>query len=205
MKTAKYREIFLLLLCVLVGLALRFYDFDKKSFWIDEIHTFNDSRDGIKNQLKYYEENPTYLHPPLFFILTHLLYPFSNPERDLRIIPLIFGVLSIPMFYLLSRQFSRKIALPCTLALTCMTYHIYFSQDGRMYSLVMFVGMAALYFFMKHLETLERIYLPLVAFCFALLIHTSYSTIPFCILSQALFFYRREETDPSPPYPRSSF
>ena len=199
MDKVKKREILTLALCILIGFALRFYTFDQKSLWIDEIHTLNDSRDGIKNQLKYYGENPTYLHPPLFFVLTHLFYPFTKPERDLRIIPLIFGVLSIPMFYLLSRQFSQKIAVPCTLSLTLMTYHIYFSQDGRMYSLVMFLGMSGVYFLMKHLETLRKAYLPLVALCFALLVHTSYSAISFCILSQALFFYRIEETRPSPP------
>ncbi len=88
----KKKEILILCLCVLIAFALRFYTFDQKSLWIDEIHTFNDSRDGIQNQLKYYKENPTYLHPPLFFVLTHSFYPFTKPERDLRIIPLIFGI-----------------------------------------------------------------------------------------------------------------
>src|SRR4030043_2482098 len=106
------RELLILILCVLVAFALRFYTFDEKSLWIDEIHTFNDSRDGIQNQLKYYKENPTYLHPPLFFLLTHSFYPFTKPERDLRIIPLIFGALSIPMIYFLARLFSSSIAFP---------------------------------------------------------------------------------------------
>ena len=156
MKPRRYKEMLLLLLCLLLGFALRFYTLDQKSLWIDEIHTFNDSRDGIQDQLKYYKENPTYLHPPLFFVLTHLFYPFEKPERDLRLIPLIFGILSIPMIYFLARSFSPNIAIPCTLSLTFMTYHIYLSQDGRPYSLLMFVGMAALYFFMKHLTDLKE-------------------------------------------------
>jgi mannosyltransferase len=192
------REILTLAICILIGFGLRFYTFDQKSLWIDEIHTFNDSRDGIKDQLKYYQENPTYLHPPLFFVLTHFFYPFTKPERDLRIIPLIFGILSIPMIYFLSRQFSRKIAIPCTLSLTFMTYHIYFSQDGRMYSLIMFLAMAALYFLMKYLETVKRRYLVLVAFLFAILIHTSYSTILFIGLSQTLLLYRAKGDAPKP-------
>ena len=128
----KQKELIILILCFLIGFVLRFYTFDQKSLWIDEVHTFNDSRDGLKGQLQYYKENPTNLHPPLFYILTHVFYPFAKPERDLRIIPLIFGTLSIPMIYFLSRLFSPAIALPCTLSLVFMTYHIYFSQDGRM-------------------------------------------------------------------------
>jgi hypothetical protein len=124
MKTIGQREIFILLLCLFIGFALRVYTFDQKSLWIDEIHTFNDARDDIRSQLSFYKENPSYLQPPLFFILTHQFYPFNKPERDLRIIPLIFGTLSIPMIYLLARQFSPLIAFPCMVSLTFMTYHI---------------------------------------------------------------------------------
>jgi len=190
MSQSKRKEILVILLCLIIGFALRVYTFDQKSLWIDEIHTFNDSRDGLEGQLKYYKENPTNLHPPLFYILTHLFHPFTKPERDLRIIPLIFGMLSIPMIYLLSRSFSTTLALPCTLSLTFMTYHIYFSQDGRMYSLLMFFGMMALYFFIKHLKTYKKEYLVFVAICYGILFHTSYSSIIFIVLSQILWFYQ---------------
>jgi mannosyltransferase len=193
MSQSKRKEIFILLLCLLIGFALRYYRLDQKSLWLDEVHTYNDSRDGFTKQMEFYKENPTFVHPPLFFILTHLFYPFSNPERDLRIIPLIVGTLSIPMLYLLARSFSPSIALPCILSLTFMTYHISLSQDGRSYSLLMFLGMAGLYFFMKHLKTSKRRYLFLVAFFFSTLFYTSYSSIPFIVLSQILWFYRPRE------------
>ncbi|MDI7258311.1 MAG: glycosyltransferase family 39 protein [Thermodesulfobacteriota bacterium] len=193
MSNSKGKEIFILLLCLILGFALRFYTFDQKSLWMDEVHTFNDSRDDFKGQIKFYKENPSFLHPPFFFILTHQFYPFTKPERDLRIIPLIFGTLSIGMIYLLARSFSPGIPLPCTISLTLMTYHISLSQDGRSYSLLMFLGMAGLYFFLKHLKTSKNRYLILVALLFAVLFHTSYSSIPFIALSQILWFYRPRE------------
>ena len=183
------KEIIILIFCVITGFALRFYAFDQKSLWLDEIHTFNDSRDGLIDQIKFYKENPTTLHPPLFFVLTHLFYPFTKPERDLRIIPLIFGILSIPMIYFLSKSFSPNITLPCTLSLTFMTYHISLSQDGRSYSLSMFLGMVGLYLFMKHLKTSKRIYLFFVSVVYATLFYISYSSIPFIAFSQILWFY----------------
>lgn len=194
----KRKEIFILILCLLLGFALRFYTFDQKSLWMDEIYTFEDSRDDLKGQLRFYGKNPTFLHPPLFFILTHLFYPFEKPERDLRIIPLIFGTLSIPMIYFLSRSFSPTIALPCILALTFMVYHISLSQDGRSYSLLMFFGMMGLYFFINHLKTHKKGYLVFTAFCYALLFHTSYSSIPFIALSQILWFYQTDEQKKAP-------
>ncbi len=195
---SKRKEIFILLLCLLIGFALRFYTFDRKSLWMDEIHTFNDSRDDIHGQIEFYEKNPTFLHPPFFFVLTHLFYPFEKPERDLRVIPLIFGILSIPMIYFFSRLFSPDIALPCALSLTFMAYHISLSQDGRCYSLLMFLGMAGIYFFLKHLHTHKKHYLFFAALIFSILFYTSYSSIPFIAFSQILWFYRSTEKNRKP-------
>jgi uncharacterized membrane protein len=192
MSNLKRKEIVILILCLLIGFALRFYGFDKKSLWIDEIHTFNESRDDLGGQLRYYQENPTHLQLPLFFILTHFFYPFPKPERDLRVIPLIFGMFSLPMIYLLSRCFSSRIALPCTFALALMAYHIHYSQEGRAYSLTLFWGMVGLYLLMKHTETSKQGYLFFTGLTFSLLFYLSYSTILYILLSQVFFFYRTE-------------
>jgi hypothetical protein len=195
----KIKDMLLLFLCLIIGSALRFYAFDQKSLWIDEVHTYNDSREGLEGHIKYFKEHPAdFLHPPLFYVLTHSFYPFEKPERDLRIIPLIFGILSIPMIYFLAGIFSPSIAIPCTLALTFMAYHISFSQDGRAYSLMMFLGMVGLYLFLRHLRTHRKLDLVLVALSFVLLFYTSYSSIPFILLSQILWFYQMSEDDKKP-------
>ncbi len=200
----KKKEILLLIVCILIGFALRFYTFDKKSLWIDEIFTYNDSREGLIEHLKFLNSTPVDLiHPPLFFCTTHLFYPFDKPERDLRIIPLIFGVLSIPTIYFLSRLFSPTIALPCALSLSFMTYHISLSQDGRFYSMLMFLGMVGTYLFVKHLITLKKRYLLLSALFFALSFYTNYGAIPFVIFSQMLWFYQMNDSSKKPPF--SSF
>ncbi len=201
MINSKQKEIVILLLCLLIGFVLRFHAFDRKSLWIDEIHTFNESRDGLAGQLKYYKGNPASLHPPLFFLLTHLFSPSDKPERDLRIIPLIFGILSIPMIYLLATQFSPSIAPYCTLSLTFMTYHISLSQDGRAYSMSLFFGMAGIYLLMKYFQSSKKRYLILAAFFFSTLFYTSYSSILFIVLSQILWFYRSSGETKRPTLP----
>jgi len=198
MSKAKRNEILILLLCLLVGAVLRFYTFDQKSLWVDEIYTFNESRIGFKDQLKSYMDRPTSLYPPLFFLLSHQFYPFTKPERDLRIIPVIFGFLSIPMVYLLTRLFSVSIALYCTLSFTFMAYHISLSQEGRSYSMVLFLGMVGLYFFIKYLQTLERKYLLLASLFFVVLVFTGYTSIPYIVFSQLLWFHRFREQSKKP-------
>jgi len=58
--------------------------------------------------------------------------------------------------------------------------------------------MISLYFFLKHLKTLKKVYLPLVALSFSLLFYTSYSSIPFIALSQILWLYRIDEGNKKP-------
>jgi len=62
----------------------------------------------------------------------------------------------------------------------------------------MFVGMMGLYFFMKHLQTLRKGYLFLVALFFSVLFYTSYSSIPFIALSQILWLYRTGKDNKKP-------
>jgi hypothetical protein len=102
------------------------------------------------------------------------------------------------MIYLLSRSFSPLIALPCTLSLTFMAYHISLSQDGRSYALVLFLGMSGLYFLMKHMKTSKKRYLIPAALSFALSFYTNYAFTPFIALFQVLWFYQTNEETKKP-------
>jgi hypothetical protein len=57
----------------------------------------------------------------------------------------------------------------------------------------MFLGMASIYFFMKHLKTLRKRYLVFVAVLYAILFYTSYSSIIFIVLSQMLWVFRTND------------
>lgn len=196
----KHKEVLLLIFCILVGFSLRFYTFDRKSLWCDEIYTLNDSRYGIHEQLAFYQKTPNYPQAPLFFVLTHLFYPFSFPERELRLLPLLFGTLSILLLYVLARSFSSGIAIPCALSLSFMTYHISLSQDARSYTMLLFLALGGLLFFIKHLLTRRKSYLILASLFYALLFYTSYSSVLFLCLSQLLWFYRKDSTLPPPSF-----
>jgi hypothetical protein len=107
------------------------------------------------------------------------------------------------MIYFLAKSFSNGIALPCTLSLTFMTYHIYLSQDGRSYTMAMFLGMGALYFLLMHLRTGKKGHLFPAALLFSILFQTSYTSLPFIAFSQLFWFYRFPEDNPKPSF--SSF
>jgi len=57
----------------------------------------------------------------------------------------------------------------------------------------MFVAMAGLYFLLRHLKTSKKGYLLLSSLFFSVLIHLSYSSLPFVVFSQVFWFYRINE------------
>ena len=112
----------------LVALALRFWRLGDWSLDSDEVFMLRDSLDP---QLS----NPR----PLLYFLNHYVVGPLVPldEFGLRLLPAIFGVLAIPVLYLVARRLvGTRAALFGALLLTVNPLHIYYSQFGRYWSLV---------------------------------------------------------------------
>jgi hypothetical protein len=77
--------------------------------------------------------------------LSSLIFP--DPEFAARIVPLIFGVLSVPLFFLICRFFLPTFpALLCSMILLFSSWHIEFSRFARMYAPFQFVFFLFIYF-----------------------------------------------------------
>ena len=77
--------------------------------------------------------------------LSSLVFP--DREFSARIVPLIFGVLSIPLFFLICRYFLPTFpALLCSMILLFSSWHIEFSRFSRMYAPFQFVFFLFIYF-----------------------------------------------------------
>jgi dolichyl-phosphate-mannose-protein mannosyltransferase len=132
MHSEKLRVNHVLLLAGLIILAaiLRFWHLGEWNFQATEIFTLRDSA------------TPQFLNPrPLGYLLNYyLVRPFLPlDEFGLRLVPAIFGVLIIPVFYLVSRRLlGTGAALFATLLLTVSPLHIMYSQLARYWSLVFF-------------------------------------------------------------------
>ncbi len=83
---------------------------------------------------------------PVFFSLLFLWRTIGfDGEVGLRLLPLIFGVLSIPLAWICGNKLGgRNVALGLSLLLATSPFHIEFSQELRMYSLVVFISFAQL-------------------------------------------------------------
>ena len=113
---------------IVLALLLRVWRLNQWGFADDEVFTFRDS------------QSPSLQNPrPLLYFLNYFLIRPIVPldELGLRILPAFFGVLTIPVFYLVARGLvGTRAALFGSLLLTFSGFHIYQSQFARYWSLV---------------------------------------------------------------------
>ncbi len=121
--------------------------------------------------------------PPLFYYLSHYWLSMGQSDTWLRVLPLVFGVLSVLVIIGFAQDvFSGKkqAGLIAGFLLAINSYHIYYSQEFRMYSLVLLLGLLAMW-------SLHRKHWSLFIFN-ALLLYTHYSSV-FLIFSQILIIF----------------
>lgn len=118
-------------LILVFALGLRLISLNQ-SFWLDEaIQAYWSKQDLARLPIL------SDFHPPFFYYLTHFYQLFGlNSEWFLRLLPVSFGVLTIYVLYKFTKKlFDKKTALFSSLLLTISSYHIYYSQEYRMYGL----------------------------------------------------------------------
>lgn len=119
-------------------------------------------------------------HPPLSYLVYHFWIQFSHSEFWLRGLSVIFGVLTIYISYILSKElFNKKIALLAAFLLAISPYHIYYSQEVRMYSLATLLAVLSMFFLLK------KVWWGYVLST-ALLLYTLYTGV-FLVLAQLLY------------------
>ncbi|MFT7485130.1 MAG: mannosyltransferase [Candidatus Paceibacteria bacterium] len=121
----------LLSLAVLLGL-LRFWKLGEWSFWVDEAYTFADARFGLDSDQ---------LWNPLGYrlLISTAEWLAERPDEfGLRFLPALVGWLCIPLTWWAFRCWvgGRRAAL-VALLLAISSWHIFWSQNARFYTLAM--------------------------------------------------------------------
>jgi mannosyltransferase len=134
---------FLVLTILVVGLGLRLYGLNE-GLWFDEIYTdVNYARMSFGEIVTTYDTQNQHL---LYSILAHFsLRAFGETAWALRLPAALFGVASIWALYLLARRVASTREALLSMALVLLSYHhIWFSQNARGYTgLLFFVIMAS--------------------------------------------------------------
>ncbi len=138
---------------VLLALVLRLARLGFQPLWWDEGWSlyFATSDPGAMLQLTAVD-----IHPPLYYLLLHVWIGLFGPSPiSVRLLSVLIGVAAVPLIYLAGRRLfgqrvpadsAGKVGLLAALLLAISPFHIYYSQEVRMYGLVTLLGLATLYF-----------------------------------------------------------
>ncbi len=142
---------FVLLAIILIGAFLRLYHLGTQSIWFDEAFSVWVSKLAVPQMV---QATAADVHPPLYYVLLHYwITVFGTSESAVRLLSALFGVLAIPMIYVLGRQlFNEEAGLVAALILALSSFNIQYSQETRMYSLMALLALLSMYFFLRFLQ-----------------------------------------------------
>lgn len=185
-----------------LALALRLPGHLNSGLWFDEIWLLVESvRVPFTELFTSFESDNNH---PLYGVLAWLsVHAFGEHAWSLRLPAVLFGVASIGMMWKLSRLVTgRAEATLATALLTVSYHHVWFSQNARGYTMLLFFTLAATYFLMRTYERGLRRDWVLYAVSLALATYTHASAVllalSHAVVSLIVIARRRPGVDESP-------
>jgi len=144
----------LLLALMLAALFLRLWKLDTESPWGDEVASLRclDAQSLTEYLRREREADPMMM--PAYFTLQYLWSRVAGTTPyQVRLLSILFGALAIPLLYALGRRIAGAAAgIMAAFFLTISLYHVYMSQEARMYILVFLLALCSVYTLVRALE-----------------------------------------------------
>ena len=174
-----------LVLIIAAGAALRVHKLGAESVWLDEAFTIKLS---LHEPAGIIEETSKDVHPPLYYFALHYwMKLFGDSEAGARLLSALFGVLAVAAAYkLAARLFGPATGLVSAALLALSRFHLEFSQEARMYTLLGLLALVSMYFFVRLVEGRGRLAFPLYVAASALMMYTHVYSV-FVLAAQNLF------------------
>ncbi len=147
---------YLILVIMIIASAMRFYHLEYQSVWLDEIASITEANPAVRwsdLEITILTSDP---HPQLYFILlksTFLLFGYKIFAA--RLLSAIIGILGVYSIYLLGKEIkNKKVGLISAFLLAINAFHLYYSQEVRMYGLLLLLTILSFYrmvIFLKNL------------------------------------------------------
>ena len=131
-----------------VGLFLRIYHLGYESIWVDEGYSIIFAKLNFPQLIEVTSKD---VHTPFYFMILHYwINLFGDSEFSIRFPSAVFGFIAIVMVYKVGGLiFDKKVGLLSSLILALSVFHIHYSQDARMYSLMALLSLVSMYFFIR--------------------------------------------------------
>ncbi len=156
MKYFKGIKIILIIIILVLGAFLRFYDLDRQSYWMDEGYTINAVISGQENGFtlsgaSILDSGKTYACQTYCLPTAGLTKVFGNNALSYRLLAAIFGFLFIFVIYFFAKIFfkDKKVALLPAFFVALSYWQIAWSREARWYTeLEVFFWLALLFFYL---------------------------------------------------------
>lgn len=138
-------------MCLVLGAFLRLFRIGNQSLWIDELISVQLASwaDGREFWLGLLRD----IHGPLTSLLLHGWMQWGTSETWMRLLYAIPAVATIPVIYRLGENLAGpRVAKMASLALTLSPFHVWYSQEVRNYSFLIFFAAASTLVFLKALD-----------------------------------------------------
>lgn len=180
-----------LLLIVCLGGALRFGTIGTQGFWWDELATLHVIQNGPGDLLRAVEISES--NPPLYYLLAGAWEKvFGSSEFGIRSLSALVGTAAIPAVYAAGKALSSRRAGLIAAALTATSpILVWYSQETRNYSLLVFLSALAFFFFAKALTERDHRWLWAWALASALALCTHYFALTVIVPQAAWLLIRR--------------
>lgn len=187
-----YAYIFLI---ILVSLSLRVYNLNFEDFWYDELASLWIADPSISFDETVERNIQLNKGPHLIFtlILKYFFLSFGYDPDIARVVPLIFGLLSVPaIIYLIIILDKSRSWILIAFLISINHYLISYSQELRSYSLTFFLSIICIIFFLKILINNNFLY-NFLFYSFSLIAVCNHIFTFILIFSQFVFvlFYLR--------------
>lgn len=171
---------------VALGVALRWLSLNNRSFWLDETTAVRQAQWSIPEMLRRMSDN---VHPPLFHTLLHYwIRSVGSSEVAVRCFALAWGILAIGLtFWAAAAIYDRRTALLASAIVAISPFFIWYSQEARMYTMMLCFSLLALGSMWKAMETGRTRWWILYALSIAAGIMTQYF-FGFLVIAQGLYF-----------------
>lgn len=146
----------LIIAITLLAFGLRVFRLDEQSLWWDEVFIVFVGRMPFPEWLQYVfvEERS---HPPGFFAFMSLWTEMGVNAFWVRYASVIWGTLSVPLSYALARRVAGFwVGLLGALLLAVSPFHIWYSQEARMYAPQVILALLSGYLFLRLLRAPSR-------------------------------------------------
>ena len=135
-----------------LGFFLRLHRIAEQSIWFDESLSALFATQPLSIAVQSMLQEGLH-HSPLFYILIRPFVVDGFTEFSVRFLPAVLGALAIPLIAQVGRVTGgQKVGLLGAVLLTISPFHVWYSQEARMYTLLTVSALGAMYFFVQNLR-----------------------------------------------------